>query len=215
MEKNNRMVIILMGIIIVILVVACVLFATGKITFTSKTIDAENSSLNALDNKKVDGTEYGDDSIKLDDIETDLENLGSATVNSINIISGSDDLSDFIVTLKLNGEVSVLTVSNKDGNNITNNLELKNIKEMIKFPVAGLSTEQMVYFLTFTGDVYSYVVGESINNNFTPQKVENVSKVKKLFVYHYPAAKKNAGGSWAMFALDSDDKLVKLNSDSA
>ena len=214
MEKNNRMVIILMGIIIVILVVLCILFATGKITFTSKTTDEEKSSLNALDNKKVDDTEYGDDLIKLDDIETDLESLGSATVNSINI-TGNDDLSDFVVTLKLNGEVSILTVSNKDGNNVTNNLELKNIKEMVEFPVAGLSTEQMVYFLTSTGDVYSYVVGESINNNFTPQKVENVSKVKKLFVYHYPVAKKNTGGSWAMFALDSDNKLVKLNSDSA
>ena len=63
-KKNNRRIIILMGVIIGVLIVLCVLFATNKITFNSKvdenstqnTSEKDNTDQKENENKKEDNT---------------------------------------------------------------------------------------------------------------------------------------------------------------
>lgn len=74
-KKNNKGIIILMGVIIIILAVLCVLFVTDTIKFNSKVINNSNRNTSIFKDNKI-----SDDSISNQTIPNDIkkiaENLG-------------------------------------------------------------------------------------------------------------------------------------------
>ena len=234
-KKNNSLVIILMGVIIVILAVLCVLFATDTINLKSnKSNNSTNSNIiddsnlinnsetenndNSSENNNGEGEVVESNSNKFDinNIETELTDIEKSEIDRIDVFDFGEGVNytarDYHAYLYLNGDVLLSNVVHGTGETSQNYLEIHNVKEMIKFEIAGVSSIQMIYFLTNDGYVYSYTVGDSINNNFKPQKVENIKNATKLFIHH--KFKKNAGGSWSICALIDNKKVEVLNSES-
>ena len=113
-------------------------------------------------------------------------------------------------TLDITGKVKVKSYVNDKW--ITGDLSVNNIMDIIVFDVPAPETEQLLYLLTDTGDVYWYKFGEADNKNFAVVKVDNISNVQKLFISHF--TKENAGGSWALFAITKNGDCVMLKGES-
>jgi len=217
MKKNNIKFFVFI-IIIVILSVLCVLFATDIIKLSNNYKDED---INEVDNNVIDETDnkMEDSLIDIDNLKTNISDLSQAYVKEIKINDTTNELGyearDFYVKLKLDGKVSLSTMFHGDNysKNSEKDLNINNVIDIVEFSVADVARKQMVYFLTSSGDVYYYTVGDSINGDYEVKKVNEVSKVKKIFLYNYPA-QPNTGGTWAIFAINENNECIELNNES-
>lgn len=223
MEKksNGLLVGIIIGLVIALVIGGCLL-ATGNISFKTNTTNnkqtsekkdinnQESTNTNKEDNN-INEVSFNDEKISISNISQESIHISSAGIESVNPIY------DYYVDLYSSGKVSVETIGMGNQNNNVRNKEfisnVDNVVDIIQFNIAGIPEEQLIYMLLDNGDVYYYKVGDSINKKYIATKVENVSNVKKLFIYHYPA-KKNAGGSWSIVAIKENNETIALNTDS-
>lgn len=202
-EKSKNIIIALLVLIIIVLVVLVVLFANDTISFNSNKIDTNSTQKNE-DNA-------GANNIDSNNLEYNGEDVSDGEVEQI-YISRTDSIEldyDFYIIMTLSGKVKV-TATDENGNSSTDYLtNISNVIDIIHFPVQDFPEDQLVYILLANGDVYYYKVGDSIDKNYTAVKVENVSNVKKLFIYS--KGKANAGGSLELIAVTEENKFVSLN----
>lgn len=170
-----------------------------------KVVEESNKEIN---NSKEENTFYDVSKLNVKNLEkwevfSDL----SLCENSSEEITISDKITAY---LKITGQVQ-LKEHTENGSN-TNVLNVDNIVDIVKFDVPADYSEQLIYMLKDNGDVYYYKVGELDNNNYNVTKVEDVSNVKKLFISHFN--KKNAGGSWALFAITENSDCIMIKGES-
>lgn len=219
-NKGKDRIIILMGALIVILVVLCVLFVTNVIQF--KTGNNESVCENIID--ETEKNETGDEILtnQNDNIEVadksfyDINDLTVKALDEYRIFSDISSYSNYIeeivinnnyqAKLKLNGDVEIVSYTN--GTYYKDILDVHQVIDIVHFDIAGPEAEQLLYVLTLDGDVYYYRIGNSDNRTYNATKVEQVSKVKQLFVSHY--FKENAGSSWALFAITENRECIML-----
>ena len=113
----------------------------------------------------------------------------------------------YYASLDLNGKVTI--VKHGDENSTNGVLNVENVIDILLFERPVFDSEQYLYLLTDSGDVYSYKFGESDNNNYNATKVDNVSNVKKMFISRYN--KQNAGGSWALFVINENNESIMID----
>lgn len=224
MEKKNKsgmLVGIIIGLVIALIIGGC-LFATETIGFKiNKNINNgqsnENNPVETTDNTtnntmQETKTKYFYDvkELKVTALpEYQIFNNISENINSIETIY----LDNYQAYLNLSGKVTVHKYSkseNEEG--ITNNLDITNVIDIIKFSVPGTDNEQLLYMLTDNGDIYYYKFGDIEKNSFNTTKVENVSNVKKIFISNF--TKTNAGGSWALFAITGNSECIMIKGES-
>ena len=222
MEKKSNcgvVVGILIGIVIMLLVVGG-LFLTNTISFNNKSDTKNSGSSNDVINEKnesdlnsleVNEVTFNNEKISISDMDQEVIHVSSAGVESIN------PNYDYYIDLKMSGKVEIRTIGMSQQNSNEYSVEfisnVVNAVDIIDFPVPAEPNEQIIYILQSNGDVYYYKVGDSRNKKYIATKVDNVSNVKKLFIYHYPA-QKNAGGSWSIVAVKDNNETVALNTES-
>lgn len=228
-QNNNNGILVgtLIGLVIALLIVV-LLFATETISFDTKNSNNEKTSSNGnvindktsdngddsnefpLNNLSVSEVTFNNENISVLDMIQESIHISSSGISSIN------PLYDYNISLLLSGKVRISTVGMSSENNQEHESEIlsnvSNVVDIIQFSIAGIPEEQLIYMLLSNGDVYYYKVGDSINKKYTATKVENVSNVKKLFIYNYPT-KKNAGGSWSIVAIKDNNETVALNTE--
>ncbi len=187
--KNNNMVIILLVIIIVLLVVFAILLATGTISFKSNSL-SNTTSDNSPDNS----------SCKNEEIEisaSELSKIGSSTYNSIK----EQYNSNYSFKLDVNGKVII---------NLTHELSnITNAKDILLYtPPAPTS---FLYVLTKDGDVYKYDISNYDSNNYTAEKLNEYSNIKKMFLYSTSSSAAKGGCSYLVL-IDGNEKYYQLDS---
>ena len=113
----------------------------------------------------------------------------------------------YYASLDLNGKVTIVKYGDEKSTNGVLNVE--NVIDILIFERPAFDSEQYLYLLTDSGDVYSYKFGESDNNNYNATKVDNVSNVKKMFISKFN--KQNAGGSWALFVINGNNESIMID----
>lgn len=209
-SKNNKGVIVLLVVIIVILSALCILLATGTINFNLNKAN-NNLNQNINENNKVEDTTknfYDVNDLNVDAL--DEYQVFDNISNNKNVTESVRVGDKYFADLDITGKVKVKSYVNDKW--ITGDLSVNNIMDIIVFDVPAPETEQLLYLLTDTGDVYWYKFGEADNKNFAVVKVDNISNVQKLFISHF--AKENAGGSWALFAITKNSDCVMLKGES-
>jgi len=201
---------ILLSVIIFILGVLCMFFGT----FVTEKISLNN---NQKTNEETNENNEQDDTTKnfYDVNELNVDALDGYQVfddisNNTNIIESVRVGDKYFANLNLTGHVKITSYTTEK--EITGNLTLSGVIDMIIFDVVADESEQLLYLLTDHGDVYYYRLGNSENKDFNATKVENVSNVKKIFISHL--SKANAGGSWALFAITENNDCIMLKGES-
>lgn len=216
----------LLVVIIVILSVLCILFATRTIDFKSK--DASDNEIKENINDNNAG--FNDDNsnvinnTKDEIIKKYFYDVNDLSVKALPEYQIFDDISknsnvvetvdfgfekDYRADLDISGNVSVLKYGKSENEkNISGKLNVTGVIDIIQFNLPSMESNQLLYLLTDDGNVYYYKIGDVENNNFNVTKVENVSNVKKLFISSF--SKVNAGGSWALFAITDNDDCIMI-----
>ena len=208
-DKSKNIIIGLLIVIIIILGTLIVLFATNTISFNSNinNIEENENNTNASDNIETNIN----DNYKLEYNGKDVSNSEVEQIHFSKANSIETDY-DFNIVMTLSGKVEVFTID-ENGNKFNDYLNnISNVIDIIHFSIPGSPNDQLVYMLLDNGDVYYYKVGDSINKKYTAKKVENISKVKKLFIYN--ESKVNAGGNWELIAITEENKFISLNQQS-
>ena len=227
-QKNNKGVIALLIVIIVILSTLCVLFATGTISFKSNDVANNETNENINDDNNVENNDENNSIINDTKEETtdkyfyDVKDLNVKALPEYQVfgdISKNKNVvetvdfgfeKDYSAYLDLSGNVTVQKYSKSENEKgITGNLNVNGIIDVVHFSVPATEAEQLLYLLTDNGDVYYYRIGDIENNSFNATKVESVSNVKKIFISNF--SKANAGGSWALFAITTNNDCIMIN----
>lgn len=120
---------------------------------------------------------------------------------------------DYAAFLDLSGNVTVQKYrKSEDEKGITGKLNVTNVIDIVQFNIPSLESDQLLYLLTDSGNLYYYKIGDVEKNKFNATKVETVSNVKKVFISNY--SKENAGGSWALFAITGNNDCIMINAES-
>ena len=183
-QKNNKVIIALVGVIIVILVVFCILFTTGTITF--------KSSNNSNNNNK----EITNENNEIIVSETELNKFGKSDYNIIK----SETLGSTSFNLDINGKINI---------NFTNNISnLSNVKDIMLFNRTAPSS--ILYILTNDGNIFSYDTANIETNNYNATKINEYSNINKIIIYR--TRKANAGGCNYAIIIDNNGEYYKLDS---
>lgn len=207
-ENKNNTIIILLIIVIVILSTLLILTMTGTLNFNNKETN-ENTS-NTQNNEIAKEETTNEKIIDINKLNYDNKDISQATTEEF-YISGVDGNSySYTISLLLSGKLKIVTYNNNESNEnyITN---VNNIIDIIKYNIPGQPEEQLIYMLDNNGDVYYYKVGDSIEKKHTATKVDNISNVKKLFLYS--ASKPNAGARWELVAITNDNECIMIKSE--
>ena len=230
-QKNNKGVIALLIVIIVILSALCVLFATGTISFKPNDVDNNKTNENINDDNKVEGNDENNNNINDNKEETtekyfyDVKDLEikalpeyqvfadiSKNTNVVETIDFGFE-KDYRADLDISGNVTVLKYSKSENEKgITGKLNVTGVIDVVQFNIPSMEADQLLYLLTDNGNVYYYRIGDMEKNNFNATKVESVSNVKKIFISNF--SKANAGGSWALFAITTNNDCIMINGES-
>lgn len=208
----------LIGILISLLV-AGGLYYFDIISLNNKVIN-NNDDDKVVEDANKEGENIKEDNDILENKFYDVNKLNAKTLenwqifsdlslceNSLKEITISDNI---YVYLRLSGEVEMKEYT--DNGWKRNTLNVDNIIDVIKFDVPADYSEQLIYMLKDNGDVYYYKVGEFDKENYNVIKVEDVLNVKKIFISRYN--KKNAGGSWALFAITENNDCIMIKGES-
>ena len=189
-KKNNKGNIIIVVLIIVIFVLVGISFKSSRTSLTAN-------------NKLYDVTKLKIKNLEDYSIFKDISN----NVNTIETIYIGNK---YYANLDLSGKV-VLSINNND--EWTNGtLDIDNVVDIIHFSIPAMEEEQLLYLLTSDGSVYWYKFGDSSNNQFKVTKDKSVSNVEQLFISTY--TKKNAGSSWALYAITNKNECIMLKASS-
>ena len=212
-EKENKK----LKVLLVILVIA--LFGLGSYHYYVTYVNVDKTDNKAvLDDKieTIDGKSetqdvnevtFNNERISVLDMVKENIHISSVGINSIYPLYNYD------ISLLSSGNVEIYYLGMSSTNSQERKTEIlsnvSNVVDIIQLNVAGTPEEQLIYMLQSNGDVYYYKVGDSVKGNYSATKVDDVSNVKKLFIYAYPAMK-NAGGSWAIVAIKDNNETVAL-----
>lgn len=224
-EKKEKKTIKYSYALLVIILFATVAFLTDYIIIDRKTSKCDCPKCEAT-NKEVisdntDNTQViENDENKVENSIKNIYNVNELTVKTMDDYSLFTDLSNYSNTvesfmvgkgyyasLDLNGKVTIVKYGDENSTNGVLNVE--NVIDILLFERPAFDSEQYLYLLTDSGDVYSYKFGESDNNNYNATKVDNVSNVKKMFISRYN--KQNAGGSWALFVINGNNESIMID----
>ena len=194
-KKNNKGIIVLLGVVVVILSILCVLFATGTISFKSNDVGNTNEN---FENNKIEEN-YIEKSALLDKTKIEKYKNGDGTYGT----QKSFVETNYNTHLNLIGEVKVCYQS--DCHKITN---LNNVVDMLKWTVAGAGEAQKVLFLLDNGDLYSYAYEDYSNNNFEAKKIEGISNVDRIIDFSYSGKEK--GGNWGAIAITKNNEYIEI-----
>lgn len=235
-EKNNKGVIALLVVMIVVLGVLCVLFATDTINLSKNTKTNDTINNDGTNNNTVEENKNSENVIENTDNNTNNNTNQETTikyfynVNELKVkalpesqvfadiskntnVVEKVDFRDYAAVLDLSGNVTVQKYSkseNDKGN--TGKLNVSNVIDIVQFNIPSMDADQLLYLLTDSGNVYYYRIGDIEKNSFNATKVESVSNVKKIFISYY--SKANAGSSWALFAITSNNDCIMLKGES-
>lgn len=219
-EKNKNGIIALLVVIIIILVFLVVLAFTGTLKFNKIIKDTQSTNQTTNDNPSSnektteESTSNDFNTIDINKLDYNGKDISDGNVEHI-YINRDDSINldyDFSVYMTLSGKIKVIT-TDENGNSFNEYLSnINKATDIIHFSVAGAPEEQFIYILLANGDVYYYRVGDSIEKKYMATKLDNISKVKKLFIYN--EGKSNAGGSWELVAITEDNKCVMLKKES-
>ena len=210
-QKNNKGVIVFLTILVIVLTVLCVLFATGTIDLSNKvkTNDTSNNSNQETTIKYF----YNVKDLKVKALP-EYQVFADISKNT-NVVEKVDFglEKDCAAFLDLSGNVTVQKYS-KSANDkgISGKLNVTGVIDVVQFNIPAMEADQLLYLLTDNGNVYYYRIGDIEKNSFNATKVENVSNVKKIFISNY--SKANAGGSWALFAITGNNDCVMIKGES-
>ena len=109
--------------------------------------------------------------------------------------------------LILDGRVKVVYTGRADSGDFYLS-DINDAVQLINFTTTDGPREQLFYILLSNGDVYYYRVGDAYDKKAVATKVNNVSKIKRLFIYSHP---KNM---WELIAIDEKNQLISLKADS-
>ena len=221
-KKNSGMLVgILVGLVIALLIVVC-LFATGTISFKTST-NANNGQ--TIENNQTNNNDTVSNSTAQETTQKyfyDVKDLKVKALSEYQVfsdISGNENsvetiyLDDYQAFLDLSGKVTVRKYNKSENEKaITNQLNIINVVDVIKFSIPATDNEQLLYLLTDNGDVYYYKFGDIEKNSFNATKVESVSNVKRIFISNF--TKTNAGGSWALFAITDNNDCIMIKGES-
>ena len=198
MENNNKGVIILLIVIIAILSVLCILFATDMISFKD----------NNVDNNKAQEV--------IDDNDSKDSNNQVENINDKNLSINKDELSKFgdsdynIIKDVYNNQYSFkLDVDGKININFENYLSnISNAKDLLL--VSPPSPYSILYILTTDGDVYKYETSSYESKDYKATKIEQYNNIVQMI--NYKTRKANAGGCDYVILVDKNGKHFKLDS---
>lgn len=212
MEKKSHkgLIIILILIILMLLGGFGYLYFTDKISFNleeEKEVKEDNSVeenkqeiINSEEKYFYDISELKIKNTGVYKVFDDISN-NTNSVEEINVYNGK-----YYAYLYLNGDVGVKAYINEEWKKGT--LDIHNVIDIIGFDIPGDETEQLLYMLTKDGSVYKFKFGNIDNDKYSVTKVDDVSKVKKIFISQF--SKPNAGGSWALFAITEDNDCIMI-----
>ena len=224
-EKKEKKSIKCSYAILVIALCATVAFLTDYIIIDRKTKNCDCPKCEATNNEVIsdntDNTQVTENDVnKVENSIKNIYNVNELTVKTMDDYSWFTDLSNYSNTvesfmvgkgyyasLDLNGKVTIVKYGDENSTNGVLNVE--NVIDILLFERPAFDSEQYLYLLTDSGDVYSYKFGESDNNNYNATKVDNVSNVKKMFISRYN--KQNAGGSWALFVINGNNESIMID----
>ena len=142
-------------------------------------------------------------------VKSDLDAFKDISDNE-NIVETLTNGDEYSAKLDISGNVVINNY--KNGNSDQVKLNIKKVIDIIILSRPADCSEQTLYLLTEEGSLYSYKFGNSDKNNYEVTKIETVSNVKKIFISNY--SKPNAGGSWALFAITSNNDCIMIESES-
>lgn len=102
--------------------------------------------------------------------------------------------------LNLIGDVEVCLKS--DCKKITN---VSNVIDILQWTIAGMEEEQKIIILQDNGDLYIYAYKDYKNNNFTAQKMNNITNVERIIEFHHYNAP-----VWGAFAITRDNEYIEI-----
>ena len=207
-ENKNNTIIILLIIVIAILSTLLILTMTGTLNLNNK---ETNKNLNNTQNNEVMTEEKtSQEIIDINKLNYNNKDISQATTEEFYINGVDGNNYSYTISLLLSGKLKIGTYNNNIANDdyISN---VNNIIDIIKYSIPGQPEEQLIYMLDNNGDVYYYRVGDSIEKKYTATKVDNVSNVKKLFLYS--ASKPNAGARWELVAITNENECIMIKSE--
>lgn len=230
-EKKEKKTIKCSYAVLVIILCATVAFLTDYIIIDRKTNNCDsptgevtNNEVKSGDIENKDNTDNTqvteNDENKVENSIKNIYNVNDLTIKAFDNYPVFNDISNYsnivesfmvgkgyYASLDLNGKVTI--VKHGDENSTNGVLNVENVIDILLFERPVFDSEQYLYLLTDSGDVYSYKFGESDNNNYNATKVDNVSNVKKMFISRYN--KQNAGGSWALFVINGNNESIMID----
>lgn len=224
-EKKEKKTIKCSYAVLVIALCATVAFLTDYIIIDRKIKNCDCPKCEVTNNEVIsdntDNTQVTENDVnKVENSIKNIYNVNELTVKTMDDYSWFTDLSNYSNTvesfmvgkgyyasLDLNGKVTIVKYGDENSTNGVLNVE--NVIDILLFERPAFDSEQYLYLLTDSGDVYSYKFGESDNNNYNATKVDNVSNGKKMFISRYN--KQNAGGSWALFVINGNNESIMID----
>ena len=233
MKQENKNI----GLIITVVILSVLVLLLGGYIVYDKVLEDKSSKLdnrnvpapvvddnntNQKPIEKVDNSTQQKDTVKYFYDVKDLNVKASSEYSVFSDISKNINVvekvdfgfeKDYAAFLDLSGNVTVQKYRKSESDTgITGKLNVTNVIDDVQFNIPSLESDQLLYLLTDSGNLYYYKIGDIENNNFKATKVEKVSNVKKIFISNY--SKANAGGSWALFAITGNNDCIMINAES-
>lgn len=215
-KKNNKIFIILMGIIIVILAVLCILFATNKISFKEinnighKITEDENTLEQSEENNKSNQSDTVTNNSNFNSVGIDydkfVEKMGNYALDYgfIKMDYIRYNSTSYNVGLTIDGKVIINF--EKELNNIS---DISDIQTFSDSDGATLDDNSSLYILDNKGNLYKYTAKDYSEGLLQATKMEEYTNVSKIFAYY--GRKINAGGCDSL-VIESNNNYIKLKS---
>lgn len=205
-EKNGKGFLVLLIIIIGVLLILCILFATDTISLNS---DNAASNITEVDNNDTSNNIVTKKNNLLDLSKLEKYKNYDGTYGTKKIFSPSNDGTDELYNIKLSLDGKVSVCDNNGCNNISNTNDVIDIAQMV---IAGEVELWKYYILQDNGDVYCYELENYKKGNYTATKVTNVSNIVELVNFSYND-QKNAGGLWGILAITQDNQYIEIDTE--
>lgn len=211
-NENRRLKFLIVILLIVLLGIGCYHCNVTYVNVdkNNNKVTNDDSTQSMSDGIEINEVTFNNEKLLVSDMIEESIHISSLGIESVNPLYNYD------ISLLHSGKVKIYYLGMSASNSQEYKSEMlsnvSDVTDIIQLNVAGDPEEQLIYMLLSNGDVYYYKIGDCIQGNYTATKVDNVSNVKKLFVYNYPA-RKSAGGSWAIVAIKDNNETVALKNE--
>lgn len=213
-KKNNKIAIILMGIIIVVLVILCILFATDKISFKENNVEKNKITENedVLEQSEESNKSEQSDNVTNNsnfnsvgiDYDKFVEKIGNFDYGFIKMDSINYNSTSYNVGLTIDGKVIINF--EKEIENISN---VSDIKSFSDSDGASLDDNSSLYILDKKGNLYKYTGKDYSEGILQATQIKEYSNVSKIITYY--GRKKNAGGCDKLI-IECNNNYIEIKS---